>query len=412
MVSEAKNLSSIGPTLPSERILSLDVLRGFALFGVLVVNIQGFAMILAAQINPTSFGDLTGLNYWVAMLTYTLANQKFYTLFTLLFGAGILLMTGNIENRGTKSTGKHYLRMMWLILFGLLHAYVLWYGDILVAYGCCGLLVFLFRKMSAKKLLIIGFIGICIPSLITVVGDWSFSYWPEEFLKQFSQMFQPGKEAIAQEIAIYQGGWWGQMAHRVPLVLGLQTFDLPIMGLWRISGLMLIGMALLQWKILTAQAPKKLYWNFLVIGTGIGLALVFAGWFSNFQHNWDFKYSMFRGQHFNYWGSLFLSAAYLGGIMLICQSGKLSFITRPLAAVGRMAFTNYIMQTIICIFLFYGYGFGLFGKVERIWQFLIVVVIYAFQLWISQLWLKHFRFGPLEWLWRSLTYRKMQPMRR
>jgi uncharacterized protein len=224
-------------------------------------------------------------------------------------------------------------------------------------------------------------------------------------------MFQPGEEAIAQEIAAYQGGWWGQMVHRVPAALGFQTSAFLLMILWRTSGLMLIGMALFKWEILTAKASKKLYWNFLIIGTGIGLVLVFGGWFANFQHNWDFEYSMFRGQHFNYWGSLFLSAGYLGGIMLICRSGKFSFLTRPLAAVGRMAFTNYIMQTIICIFLFYGYGFGLFGKVDRIWQLLIVVIIYVFQLWISQLWLKHFRFGPLEWLWRSLTYGKMQKLR-
>ncbi len=412
MVSETNNLSSIGPTLPSERILSLDVLRGFALFGILVVNIQCFAMIFATIMNPTSFSDLTGLNYWVAMLTYSLVSMKFMTLFSLLFGAGILLMTRNIENRGSKSTGKHYRRMMWLILIGLLHAYVLWYGDILVNYGCCGLLVFLFRKMSAKKLLIIGFIGLCISSLIAVVLDWSVQYWPEELMKMAMQGWQPAGETIAREIAAYQGGWWEQMAHRVPTALGFQTTTFLIMTMWRAGSLMLIGMALLKWKILTAQASKKLYRNFLVIGTGVGLALVFLYWFANSQHNWSYEYSMFGGLQFNLWGSLFLSAGYLGGVMLICQSGKLSFITRPLAAVGRMAFTNYIMQTIICVILFYGYGFGLFGKVERIWQFLIVIVIYAFQLWFSQLWLKHFRFGPLEWLWRSLTYGKMQTMRR
>ena len=411
MVTEAKNLSSIGPTLPSERILSLDVLRGFALFGILVVNIQVLAMIFATIMNPTSFGDLTGLNYWVAMLTYSFASMKFMTLFSLLFGAGILLMTRNIENRGSKSTGKHYRRMMWLILIGLLHAYVLWYGDILVGYGCCGLLVFLFRKMSARKLLIIGFIGLCISSLIVVVLDWSVQYWPEELMKMAMQGWQPAEEAIAREIAVYQAGWWEQMAHRVPTALGFQTSTFLIMTLWRAGSLMLIGMALLKWKILTAEASKKLYRNFLIIGTGVGLVMVFGGWFANSHHNWSFEYSMFGGMQFNLWGSLFLSAGYLGGVMLICRSGKLSFITRPMAALGRMAFTNYIMQTVICIFLFYGHGFGLFGKVERIWQFLIVVVIYAFQLWFSQLWLKHFRFGPLEWLWRSLTYGKMQKLR-
>ena len=118
----SKNVSSIGPTTPSERIQSLDVLRGFALLGILVVNIQGFAMILATISNPISFGDLTGLNYVTALFTYIFAEHKFMTLFSLLFGAGILLMARKIEDKGGKPARRHYLRMMWLIIFGLVHA--------------------------------------------------------------------------------------------------------------------------------------------------------------------------------------------------------------------------------------------------------------------------------------------------
>jgi uncharacterized protein len=414
------NLNSIGPASPSERFLSLDALRGFALFGILVVNIQYFAMIFAVLVNPTSFGDMTGLNYWVAMLTHVLASSKFITLFSLLFGAGILLMTRNIEKKDRKSAGKHYLRMMWLIIIGLMHAYLLWYGDILVSYGLCGLLVFLFRKMSPRKLLIIGLIGICITSLVLVLLDWSLPYWPEENLKMSMQSMHPGEEYIAWEIDVYRGGWRDQMAHRVPTALSFQIPIFLLMIFWRTTGLMLMGMALFKWGIFTAGRGtelcgrfdfKKLYRNFLVVGTGVGLAMVIAGWFAHFRHNWSIDYSMFEGQQLNYWGSLFLAGAYLGGIMLICLSGKLSFLTRRLAAVGRMAFTNYLMHTVICTTLFYGHGFGLFGKVDRTGQILVVILIFALQMWLSPLWLKHFRFGPMEWLWRSLTYRKMQPMR-
>jgi len=414
------NLTSIGPALPSERYLSLDALRGFALFGVLAVNIQCFAMIFPALFNPTCFGDLTGLNYWVAALTHILVSSKFITLFSLLFGAGILLMTRNIEKKGRKSAGKHYRRMMWLIIIGLIHAYLLWYGDILVSYGLCGLLVFLFRKMSPRKLLIIGLISICIVSLALVLLSWSLPYWPEEQLKMSMQQMHPDAEYIAWEINAYRGGWQEQMAHRVPVAISFQTTIFLLMTFWRTAGLMLLGMALFKWGIFTAGQGteingrfdfKKLYRNFLIVGTGAGLAMVIAGWFANFHHNWSFDYSMFEGQQFNYWGSLFLAGAYLGGMMLICQAGKLPGLTRRLAAVGRMAFTNYLMQTVICTTLFYGHGFGLFGKVNRTGQILIVILIFALQMWLSPLWLKHFRFGPMEWLWRSLTYRKMQPMR-
>lgn len=414
------NLTTVGPASPSERYLSLDALRGFALFGILAVNIQAFAMIFPALGNPTAYGDLSGLNYWVAMLTYVLASMKFITLFSLLFGAGVLLMTRNIERKGGKSTGIHYRRMLWLILIGLLHAYVLWYGDILVSYGLCGLLVFVFRKMSPRKLLIIGLIGICVASLIFVVLDWSIPYWPEEMVKMSGEMLHPGEETISGEINIYRGGWLEQMDHRVPTALSFQTSVFLLMVFWRTVGVMLIGMALLKWGILTGGRGtvyegrfdfKKLYRNFLIIGTGAGLALVIAGWFGHFRHNWSFEYSMFQGQQFNYWGSLFLAGAYIGGAMLIYESGKLSFLTRRLAAVGRMAFTNYLMHSVICTTLFYGHGFGLFAKVDRTGQILIVILIFAFQMWLSPLWLKHFRFGPMEWVWRSLTYRKLQPMK-
>ncbi|MCP5102313.1 MAG: DUF418 domain-containing protein [bacterium] len=406
------DVSLIGPVSAGERILSLDVLRGFALFGILAVNIYLFGMIFMALLNPTAFGDLSGLNYVAAMLTYIFAQQKFMTLFSLLFGAGILLMARKIEEKGVKPATRHYLRMLWLFVIGMMHAYLLWYGDILAIYALCGLLVYLFRKMSPRKLLIIGLIAIFVTSLVFGLLAWSMPHWPPEELKETSRFWHPSQEIIDKEVAAYRGGWWEQMSHRVPVTLSFHTDVFSIVELWRLCGLMLIGMALLKWRVLTGgRGFKKLYWKFLIIGTGAGLAIVIAGWFANTRNNWSMEYSMFQGQQFNYWGSIFLSMAYIGAIMLICQAKKLSFITRPLAAAGRMAFTNYLVQTIICTTIFYGHGFGLFGKVERLGLFFLVFPIFGFQLWFSQSWLKRFRFGPFEWLWRSLTYRKKQPMR-
>ncbi len=127
------------PVAEKERIVSIDVLRGFALLGILPMNIQYFSMISAAYDNPTAYGDLHGANYWIWLFCHVLADQKFMTIFSMLFGAGILLMTSRIEATGKPSASLHYRRMGWLILFGLAHAYLLWSGDILVAYGMCGL---------------------------------------------------------------------------------------------------------------------------------------------------------------------------------------------------------------------------------------------------------------------------------
>ena len=149
---------SAGPITARERIASLDVLRGVALLGILPMNIQAFSMISAAYINPTVYGDFHGANYWVWFLCHLLADEKFMTIFSMLFGAGIFLMTSHIEAAGRKSAVLHYRRMGWLILFGLLHAYLLWYGDILVNYGLRGLLAYGYRKATPRKLIIYGIV--------------------------------------------------------------------------------------------------------------------------------------------------------------------------------------------------------------------------------------------------------------
>jgi hypothetical protein len=140
--------SSLRPVDDSERIVPVDVLRGVALLGILLMNIQSFSMIGAAYVNPTAYGDLHGANWWVWLLCHILADQKFMTIFSMLFGAGILLMTQHVEARGLRSTRLHYRRMGWLILFGLLHGFLLWDGDILYDYGVGGLIVYLLRKMA------------------------------------------------------------------------------------------------------------------------------------------------------------------------------------------------------------------------------------------------------------------------
>lgn len=401
-----------GPVLESERLTALDTLRGFAVLGILVMNIQSFAMPFAAYYNPTTYGNLDGANYWTWFFGHVLADQKFMTIFSLLFGAGLLLLTSRIEARGGSPARVHYSRMAWLLVFGLLHAYLLWYGDILVLYAFCGLLIYPCRKLRPRTLLIIGLLVIAIGSGISLLGGLSMRYWPPEVLAKFLSDWKPPPEVVAQEVAAYRGGWLAQMHARVPVSFEFHTFFIFVWGMWRAGGLMLVGMALYKLRFFSAERSRASYLVLIALAVFAGLPVVLYGVQRNFSLHWDVRYSFFFGQQFNYWGSLLVSLGWIGLLLLACNASCLGWLTRPLSAVGRMAFSNYILQTLVCTSIFYGHGLGLFGRVERVGQIAIVAAVWAVLLIFSSLWLRNFQFGPLEWLWRALTYWQRPPFRR
>ena len=407
----ARVLDPAQPVAPEERIVSLDVLRGFAVLGILIMNIQSFSMISAAYMNPTAYGDLSGLNRLVSILSHIFADHKFMTIFSLLYGAGIIMLTQRAEARGLRPAGLHYRRTIWLIVFGLLHAYLFWYGDILFKYGICALVAYAFRRLSPRRLLIAGLIIFSVTFGLYLLFGLSIPYWPEEALDNTMKIWSPDAASVGEQMAAYRGGWLEQMSQRIPEAAGAQTFLFAIRTGWRVLGLMLMGMALFKWGVLTAERSRRFYLYMSATGFAVGLPLVIYGLTLNNRAGWPMEYSLFQGQLYNYWGSLFVSSGYIGIVMLACSSTARSVLLRALSAVGRMAFTNYIMQTVICTTLFYGHGFGLFGSVERTGQILIVFAVWAFQLVVSPLWLEHYRYGPMEWLWRSLAYKKLQPMR-
>ncbi len=224
-------------------------------------------------------------------------------------------------------------------------------------------------------------------------------------------MWQPTPEKINAELQAYHGGWLKQMEHRVPTTLEFQVFS-TLFFFCKPAGLMLVGMALYKMGVLAAQASRAFYAWMIAAGVIVGLPLVGYGAYRNFAAAWHVRYSMFLGAQWNYWGSLLVAFAWVGALMLICKSGALRGLTSRLAAVGRMAFTNYLLQTILCTAVFYGHGLGWFGSAERWQQALVVAGVWIFQLIVSPIWLRHFPFGPLEWLWRSLTYGGPQPFRR
>ncbi len=396
------NAAQPSPVAPGQRIVALDVLRGFALLGILVMNIQLFAMpVQFITFNPLAYGDLTGINLAVWSLSHIFADQKFMTIFSPLFGASILLLAERLEARGQSARGIHYRRNVWLLLFGLAHGFLLWNGDILVPYALAGFVVFRFRNMRPRRLVILGLVLLLVPAALTLLGPLS----PEDAVAAVRSDWSPSASKINEELAAYRGGWLEQMSARVPGEIEGLTGGLLFWAFWRAAGLMLLGMAGYKWGVLTAQRSGRFYAGMVLIGLSIGLPLATLSAWTNYANGFAPTYSLFGvGFQLNYWGSIFVSSGYIGLVMLATQRGWFGRIEGRLAAVGRTALTNYLLHTVICTTIFYGHGLGLYGSVERWHQVLIVVGIGVVQLAVAPLWLARFRFGPCEWLWRALTY--------
>lgn len=393
-----------GPTPPSERIVALDALRGFALLGILVINIRLFSMPEAVLFNPTVYGDFSGANYWAWLVGHVFAEQKFITLFTFLFGGGVILFTRSAEKKGRSPMDLHIRRNIWLVAFGIAHAYLLWYGDILVRYGLCALFVVFFRHHRARTLASLGVVILAVPSAFEVLAAI--------FLDPavIAETWQPAEAVLQAEIETYRSGWLAQMDHRVPSAFGRQTSGFLTYSLWRVSGAMLLGMALFKRGLLTNDGSVREYRRLIVVGAVGGLTLILAGVWYIEASDWAAGAALYW-QQFNYWGSFLLASAYVGAIMLYARRRPEGPVTRALAAVGRTAFSNYILQTVIATSIFYGHGLGLFGQVSRVEALSIVVAIWVGEVLLSVLWLRYFRFGPLEWLWRVLTYGKRYSIR-
>lgn len=401
-----------GPTQQAERIVSLDVLRGFAVLGILVMNIQDFSMIGAAYFNPTVYGDLSGPNYAVWLFSHVLADTKFLSIFSMLFGAGIVLMAERMEAQTRPPGPVHYRRMVILLVFGLAHGWLLWSGDILYAYAMCGFLVFLLRKRKPKTLLILGLTGVALTSGLALITQASMPFWPPESMAEMAQWWSPTQAEIAVELEAFRGGWTEQNSLRFSTTASMETTVFLTYSLWGGSGLMLLGMALFKLGVFGAGMPARAYRRMVLAGLFLGIPLIILGVRYQATTGWMLETGFFGGRQFNLWGGLVVALGWIGLVMLFCQRFAGSRLYRSLAATGQMAFTNYLMQTVICTTLFYGHGFGLFGSVERTGQILIVFAVWAFQLLASPWWLARFRFGPMEWLWRSLTYMRFQPLLR
>jgi uncharacterized protein len=219
----------------------------------------------------------------------------------------------------------------------------------------------------------------------------------------------PSPDAIAWEVTRYRSGWLEQMAHRVPTALRYETYYLATRGLWQMTGLMLIGMALLRLGVLTAARSLAFYAIMAVSGFAAGLPLVVYGVSRSVSSGWAADQYLGVDSQLNYWGGLLMTMGWIGSVMLLV---RLRARMRPLASIGRLALTNYLLQTVICTTIFYGHGFGLFARIERVGQIAIVLAIWALQLVLSVCWLRRFDQGPVEWVWRCLAYGRLVSIRR
>ena len=405
--------AAAGPVTTNERIASIDVMRGVALLGILAMNIQDFSMIGSAYLNPTTYGDLHGLNYAVWYLCFLFADLKFMSIFSMLFGAGILLMTSRIEASGRRAGPIHYRRMGWLALFGCLHGYLLWPGDILFTYSLGGMCAYLARRWKPRTLIISGLLFTAVASVLAVGNYESMPYWPKKSVDQMREQFwDPPQAAKTKELATYRAGWITEEKDRLIQNMGIQIQGNLFLAFWRAYGMMLAGMGMFKLGVFSAKLPPRIYKWFIASGLLLGPPVIVFGIHQEFVHGWQMRQTFFLDFQYNYWASLPMCLFWIGLVMLVYQKGWLPNTRRRLAAVGRMAFSNYILDTVLCTFIFYGWGLGYFGKVSRTGQFGIVLAIWALQLIVSPLWLDRFQFGPLEWMWRSLTYWQRQPLRK
>jgi uncharacterized protein len=423
------------PVVAGERNEAIDMLRGVAVLGILVMNIYAFAMPFVAYSNPLAFGGTEPWNIGTWYFTHIFFDQKFMTIFSLLFGAGLIMMMTRAEARGVTYAGVWYRRSFWLLLIGALHGYLIWMGDILFHYALVGMLVFLFRKRSPKSLILIAVLLLSVAPLLNLSGGVymtklqvagteiealqdageALSEEQQEQLAEWQEMsvfLGDPAEQVKNDIEGYSQSYPAVVSYRQPTVTMLQTQATFFFIIWRVGGVMLLGMALMKLGIIDGLRDSGYYKKMMLAGYGIGLPIVVYSAWNLWSHQWEPMWTFRVGMIPNYVGSLFVALGHIGLVMTLIKSGAASRLMARFAADGRMAFTNYLMHSVILTTVFYGYGLGLYADVPRAWQMAFVVAVIGFQLWFSPIWLKVYRFGPAEWLWRSLTYWRRQPMRR
>lgn len=439
-MTTAATASLAVPVSQTERIGIMDALRGFAILGILLMNIPGFGLPSAVGYDPSVLNEFGTINYWIYRWVVLFPEGTQRAIFSMLFGAGIILFTSRAEKKLAGVLPAEYFlrRQLWLLVFGLLDAWLLlWYGDILFDYACLGIIMYVFRKLPPKKLLIGA--GVCFllmmarenrdlyqEKAVISKGEWvaaidttktKLTEQQKEQLTAMTDMKERStheKKVKRMEKSIRKttGSYAEVYEFRTAILEGM-LLRFVYFGVWDVLAFMFVGMAFFKTGVLLGQASAKVYGIMTIVGLGVGLWISYVrmqptvkynfNWFEYTKHTWFELYTLSR---------LFRSFGILGFLLLLYKSGWFKWLFALMRAPGQMAFTNYLTQSLICGIFFYGVGFGMYGKLQRVEVYCFVLAVWAVQIIWSHLWLRYFSFGPLEWLWRSLTYWKKQPMRK
>lgn len=389
---EKKDQERMSPVKQGERIQILDILRGFAVFGILLVNITGFA---APVFWPGySAPELSGIDELATKLVQLLAESKFYTIFAFLFGLGFSIQLSRAEAKG-RDIRSFYPRRLWILFgAGILHAILLWTGDILRIYALLGFALLAFRKRSNRTLIIWAGVFFALSfALLTLVDGQSgaeASGIPYDFISMARRVYQ-GSSYL--DVVLLQ-----TVASPVIFIILSLTQGPSVMALF------LLGLLAGRLRIFE-QLPRYRKAAGLVLAGGMLAGLAANSLFAFGEAPWLRSLGITLG-------APVLAAAYIAGLCLLSQNQAGARLLAPLGQVGRMALSNYVLQSLVCSVLFYGFGFGLYERVGAAVLVAITLAIYLAQIPLSAWWLRRFNFGPLEWVWRSLTYGKRQPMRK
>ena len=433
------------PTQRQERISSMDVLRGVALLGILIANVTSFGLPDWAYLVPLSIskpafsGPHAHINTVVWFARWVCMEGKMRGLFSLLFGAGVILLTSRAEKRGAadKIADIFLRRNMWLLLFGVLHAYLVWAGDILYFYGLTAL-IFLYplRRLKPKTLLIAAGCVLALNVFDTfasgralldlslhkraataIAADRAGATLTDaqkadiEAWQARLQEWKPDQRAINEDLAANRSGYFSAQAANARGVVSFERDLYYGLGFCDILGMMLIGMALIKNGFLALQLSYKTYAFTALITAAISVPIVSIGATKALSSNFDLITTdkwMFLTYDF---GRVSGTIAIASITLLIVKAGVLPRVTRRLAAVGQMALSNYLLTSIVCKFILVWGPWKLYGRLEYYELYYVLLAVWAVNLIWSPIWLRYFEFGPAEWLWRSLTYWKKQPMR-
>jgi uncharacterized protein len=407
-------------TTAPDRILTLDVIRGVAVMGIFSVNVVAFAMIEAAYFNPAAYGGHTGANLVLWAANMVIIDGKMRTLFSMLFGASMLLVIERAERSGRSGWWIHFRRMIVLLGFGLVHYYFIWFGDILTLYGLSGLIAFLFRRMSVEKLIALGASFMLANMILFALflhgqhGADFAAHSPHATASEIHDWNEglgamyPSAALIAKDKALHLGSYANFVADSLTHWRSVVGSNLPF--IMDTVGLMLLGMAGFRSGFMTGEWPDSSYRRIVVPAIAIGAV---AGAVTVAYDISSHFYIVGMMAAFIVAETPFITIMGIGyASLIILLSRGNGPLTQRIAAAGRCAFTNYLGTSIIASLVFCGWGLGFYGSVSRWQAWLLAPLVWSIMLLWSKPWLDRFNYGPFEWAWRSLSRGRLQPMRR